>query len=355
MAMLDTQLLTFFNATMRGYESAAKKQPEQVLDLALADRAVRLKLADAGLSPLALPLSHLCRKTESSGKGPDLEIFAWAGPSDWHPPAPPWDFDQLSWFGEIAGLESDRFSVNYTADHHLLCMYDRERQRAIFWLPDAASLPFWEWAAPFRILFHWWSQGFGGQICHAAAIGHGGRGALLVGRGGSGKSTTSIACVEAGMEFVGDDYVLLTRSPVPMAHSLYNSAKIHTKFLHSALAPWSNQVVRQIGPEQKSVLLLDQCAPEQVRRSLPIVGVFQPRITANSQAVIVPQNAAQGLLSMAPSTMYQLPEARQETLSLLAAWARSVPSFSLRLGTDLSSAPALLQQWLATEEVALAS
>jgi hypothetical protein len=355
MATLDTQLQSFFEATLRGYELAASRQPELTLDLSLAERPVRLRLADKGLAPLSLPLSHLRREAGFPVERPELEVFAWAGPGDWRPPAPPWDFDQLSWFGEIAGLKGERFSANYTADFSLLCLYDRETRRAIFWLPDAENLPFWEWAAPFRILFHWWSRDFGGQICHAAAVGHGGRGALLVGRGGSGKSTTSIACVEAGMEFVGDDYVLLTRSPVPMAHSLYNSAKIHTKFLHSALAPWSKQVVRQIGPERKSVLMLDQCALQQVRRSLPIAGVFQPTITTNTQAAIVPQSAAQGLLSMAPSTMYQLPEARQETLSLLAEWARSVPSYSLRLGTDLSSAPAVLKQWLATKEVRLAS
>ena len=34
---------------------------------------------------------------------------------------------------------------------------------------------------------------------------------LLAGRGGSGKSTTAITCVDAGMQYVGDDYVLLTR------------------------------------------------------------------------------------------------------------------------------------------------
>ena len=111
------------------------------------------------------------------------------------------------------------------------------------------NLPYWETAAPFRILFHWWSQSFGGQISHAAAVGRDGKGVLLAGRGGSGKSTTAICCVDAGMEYVGDDYVLLTRTPTPTAHSLYNSAKIHTAFLRQALPHWQDRVAGEMGPE----------------------------------------------------------------------------------------------------------
>lgn len=351
----DRQLHDFFETLVDSYPRGSGRDPERILDLEIAGRPVRIRIAGEGLATLSLPLTHLTQPQREAASAVELEILVWCGPAGWHPPKPPWDFANLSWFGEIMGLESKRFSVNFTADHHLLCMYDRETKRAIFWLPSASMMPFWEYAAPFRIVLHWWSRDFGGQICHAAAVGHEGRGALLVGRGGSGKSTTSIACVDAGMEFVGDDYTLLTRWPTPTAHSLYNSAKVHTEFLHSALSPWSKQVVRQIGPERKSVLMLQQCAPQLVRRSLPIAGIFQPRVTTSLQAQIVPHSATEGLLSMAPSTMYQLPEARQETLSMLTEWVRSVPSYSLRLGTDLSSAPRALQRWLAETEVRCAS
>ena len=352
MAAGDQELHHFFEKSSERFEQAAAALGEQTRDFTIADRQVRVRFAGTSLVHLARPLEHL----EHGGSmdhtdKPELEILVWDGVGPWQPPAPPWDFEQLHWFGEVAGLGSDEFSVNFAADQGLLCMLHRPTRRAIFWLPDAQCLPFWETAAPFRVIFHWWAQTFGGHVAHAAAVGREGNGVLLVGRGGSGKSTTSIACVDAGMEYVGDDYVLLVRTPQPTAHSLYQTAKIHTRFLHRALSHWAGWVAGEIGPEGKSLLFLNEHLPQQMRRRLAVHGVIQPRVTANAQARIERQAAARGLLAIAPSTMYQLPEARQATLSFFAEWTRAVPAYLLHLGTDLTSAPRALSRLVADKEV----
>lgn len=351
MAVGDAQLNRFFEATVERYRDTTGRTGETIRDFRIAGRTVRIRFAGAGLSHLARPLEHVEAAPDSRTAAPSLDVLVWSGRGDARPPAPPWSFEQLHWFGEIAGLASTEFAVNYAADQGLLCMLHRPTGRAIYWLPDAAELPFWETAAPFRILFHWWAQSFGAHVTHAAAVGRNGDGILLVGRGGSGKSTTSIACVDSGMEYVGDDYVLLTRHPRPEAHSLYHSAKIHTKFLHASLRHWTSWVAGEIGPENKSLFFLREQIPAQVRASLRIVGIVQPRITSNPQARLLPAGAAQGLLAIAPSTMYQLPESRGETLAFFADWVRAVPAYLLQLGTDLTSAPRVLSQHLASEGV----
>ena len=220
------------------FDQAASRLGQRTHELAVAGRRVRVRFAGPALKHLIRPLAHLelggaAHPADDSG----LEILVWESTtSGIMPPPPPWNRSQVSYRGEITGLPSERISVNFNGEQCLVSLFHRPSQRAIFWIRDAADLPYWETCAPFRTLFHWWSQTFGGQIAHAAAVGRDGEGVLLVGRGGRGKSTTAAACVDAGMEYVGDDYILLTREPRPTAHSLYNCAKIHSSFLRLRVA-----------------------------------------------------------------------------------------------------------------------
>ncbi len=383
-----SKLENFFDETIAGFTCASEQLGGSTHDFRIAERHVRVRLAGDSLRhlirPLAhlkkssrisssclvhckshmkshckspcLPKSHIVTETEWPTAATALEIFALRdSPDGWLPPRPPWDFAQLGHGGAIAGLEDDRVLVNFTADHGLLCMYHRPTHRAVYWLPSADQLPYWELAAPFRILLHWWSQSFGGQIVHAAAVGCDGQGVLLAGRGGSGKSTTSIACVDVGMQYVGDDYVLLLPGKSPTAHSLYHSGKIHTAFLGRALPHWQSRVAAEIGPEHKSLLFLHECEPDRVRDRLTISAILQPKVGAGSRAQIVPQSASLGLLAIAPSTMYQLPRARQSTLSIIAESIRELPSYRLNLGTDVHSAPRGLIALLARREASYAA
>jgi hypothetical protein len=350
-AILAEELERFFDKTAQGFDRAACRLGESTQHFLVAGKHVRVRFAGPALVHLARPLAHLeCSPAARSSEDPEFEILAWDSTEGWLPPRPPWDFRQLAQGGAIAGLENDRTCVNFSAEHGLLCLYDRSTRRALYWLPDAQHLPYWETAAPFRILLHWWSQSFGGQISHAAAVGWEGKGVLLAGRGGSGKSTTAICCVDAGMEYVGDDYVLLTSTPVPTAHSLYHSAKIHTAFLRQTMPHWQDRVAGEIGPERKSLLFVHECLPHQMRDRLAICGVVQPKVTAAVNSRISPQPPSLGVLAIAPSTMYQLPEARQTTLSFFADWMQNVPTAKLDLGSDLASAPRELLTLLGSKE-----
>ena len=79
-----------------------------------------------------------------------------------------------------------------------------------YWVPDGNRAPPWEQAAPFRgISSSTWVARHGRRYVHGAAVGIGGRAALIVGPGGSGKSTTALTCFAAGMDYAGDDYCIV--------------------------------------------------------------------------------------------------------------------------------------------------
>jgi hypothetical protein len=348
-AKSDLLVQSFFDRMTGKYQNNAVRFGEAIHHSRIAGREVRVRIGDKSLEHLARPLAHLHAEF-SSARAASLEIMVFAGSDGWLPPQPPWDFLRLKNSGGMADWNSENFFVNFNADYFLLQMFHRPSGRGMFWIRDPQRLPFWETAAPFRMLLHWWAQGFGGQVCHAAAIGKHGQGMLLIGAGGSGKSSTSIACLNAGMEYVGDDYVLLTCDPVPKAHSLYHSAKIHTPFLRQAFPQWRGRAAAQIGPQNKSLLFINECLPRQIRSSLEIRANFQPKIDPANQASYRPLSNAQALLAIIPSTLNQLPDAHRETFSFLSRWVQAVPCYALPLGRDLASAPNRLLQYLIEKE-----
>ena len=53
----------------------------------------------------------------------------------------------------------------------------------------------------------------------------GGRGALIVGASGSGKSGTTLAGLMNGLQSVGDDYVVVDQGATIVAHSVFKLFK----------------------------------------------------------------------------------------------------------------------------------
>jgi hypothetical protein len=71
-----------------------------------------------------------------------------------------------------------------------------------------------------------WLAQSGALVLHAGAVGDGNGAALLLGRGGAGKSTTALACAARGMGVLGDDFCVMTMDGRLMVHGLYATAKI---------------------------------------------------------------------------------------------------------------------------------
>ena len=114
----------------------------------------------------------------------------------------------------------ERFRVALSS---AVAVLDRVRGEAIYHTADAQRLPYWELAHPARLVFSAWSETAQLGMCHAAAVGDGDVGLLVVGSGGAGKSTVALTCLNAGLRCAGDDYVLLETTSGPIAHSLYTS------------------------------------------------------------------------------------------------------------------------------------
>ncbi|MHB0870576.1 MAG: serine kinase, partial [Chloroflexota bacterium] len=313
-------------------------------------RSVRLRFAGSGLLPCITPaLRHLAAEPSLS---PDLTIHLWdsASTGAGAPPPPPWRAEDYLPRGEIRGYQGGSIYIAYLPATGALSMMDAVRHQALYWVPDAARLPYWESAAPLRSILHWWVGDTAYRLAHAAAVGIPSGGALLAGKGGSGKSTTALACLDAGLLYAGDDYVLIGTEPSPYVYSLYGSAKLDGKqagsFPHLAAAIQNHEKLET----EKALLFLHDRYPERLVHGLPIRAILLPRIAGRRETKIQKASTAAALAALAPTTIFQLPLAGRGVFQMIARFAQQLPAYSLELGWDIAAIPTLIADLLAELE-----
>jgi hypothetical protein len=254
--------------------------------------------------------------------------------------------------GDTWRLIDERFKVLYQPDVGILNMLDSEKSLAIYWVRDGGDLRLYEKASPLRTLLYWWMREHGRQMVHAAAVGNTTGGVLIGGKGGSGKTTTSLLCLDSGLLYAGDNYALLSQESVPVAHSLYNSCTLHAPHMHTRL-PWladkaSN--LDKLGVEKALVFVHDHY-PESVTTSVAVKAILLPEVTGQNVTTLTRISPAQSLALLAPSSIFILPAAGAEDFRYIGQFVKRVPSYALELGADLSAVPDLVMGLLSGASV----
>ena len=229
-----------------------------------------------------------------------------------------------------------------------LWLFRPEQAAAVFWAPDLDALPPWERISPLRSAARWWAAHQGGAMVHAGAVGDGERCVLLVGAGGAGKSTSTLACLGSGLQVLGDDYCLLqspgapTAAPTkgPIAYGMYRYAKLDERSL--ALLPAMRE--RVIGLAWRGKWLVDLGITEA--NALSVAAVCEVVQDPSSPTRVEPLSRMEALRALAPSTLFQQRLWERETWEALTATIRFVPTFRL-LVNDPLDVPDQVRQLLA--------
>jgi hypothetical protein len=293
---------------------------------------------------LTRALAHLETKTGAA----ETDIGLWDSASTGvAPPEPPWDVQDFLAREQTCGVNGERILAAFEAGANAqLSVLDRKSGAGFYWVPSAGEVSFWERPAPVRTLLHWWLREHGSQLVHAGAVGCTEGGVLLGGKGGSGKSTVALACLEAGLGHVSDDYALLSTAGAPAVRALYSTAKLNAGHMQRTLPRLVSAASEIRGQDGKAVLFLQELYPERLLAGFPLKAVLVPRVTGEPGSKLRRVAAAYGVSAIAPSTMFQLRWAGQDDLKNMAQAIRQVPNYVLELGTDLAEAAALVRELL---------
>jgi len=214
----------------------------------------------------------------------------------------------------------------------------RATKFAYFAVRDLDALPWWVSGSPLQTILHVWMREKEMQLTHCAAITNKKSGILLAGKGGSGKSTTLLSCLQEGFDILGEDYVLLGQE---RAHSVYQTAK-WTPQTRKIFPSYESYIANpDVADREKALVYYKDIFPSQIALSSPIHAIVSLRIGSSphlEEGTI--QNSLQSLLL---STAMQLPHPDPRTNSLLCSFAKPLAHYRLTLGPDLKANVALLR------------
>lgn len=352
----------FFDAMLTGFQYAASKSEFSEKRFRIGGRLVAMQFAGHGTPRNLVPaLEHLevkdCEAAAPESLNAELTIHCWDSASTGVPLPPLIEalqqlirqncYEHLSPRQEIKQISNAGFPATYEAGTGIFSVLDAKQRSAVYWLNDADDLKYYERGAPVRTILNWWLEPLNMQCIHAGAVGTPDGGILLTGKGGSGKSTTALACVESDLMYASDDYCLVSSEPKPHVFSLYNTAKM------CGLADLQRQPQYlplidnpNCGPDEKLLLFLHQHRPEKVITDFPLKAIFIPQVTGRPDTQLTPVRGAEAVRAIVPTTLFQLPGSQQAAFHRMTKLVRSLPAFRLELGTNIAEIPTVISDFL---------
>jgi hypothetical protein len=259
--------------------------------------------------------------------------------------APPYRITSRQHLDRLHNYERDQLSVRYNPITLTWSACFGARRLAAIWTADVALMPDWDDAAPCRELFHRMILPTECFLAHAAGIGVGGRGVLLTGRSGSGKSTTTAAAVTSGLVTAGDDFVLVDpRSR--RTYALYDSLKLDSRSGQRFAELTAHAANANRDPSEKCRVHLARSHPSGFARQLPIDAVLLAQADGARKTSIVPATPGEAMRALVPSTICLVRGGEAETIHKSTLFLRNMRAFRCDLGSDPKEAIATISAFV---------
>ena len=177
------------------------------------------------------------------------------------------------------------------------------------------------------------------QLVHGGAVGTPAGGVLLAGKGGSGKSTSVLACLDSEMLYAADDYCLVTPDPQPYVYSIYSSANLNADSV-KRLPHLSSAIAEPAAlANEKAVLFLNKDWHAKLILGFPLVAILLPAHPCAGDTTLVPTTVIEASRALCLSTIIQLPRADSISSKRIQRLVSALPCYTLDLGTDLKQIP----------------
>ena len=316
-------------------------------DCLFAGRPVRVRSVGDRLGEVTgRALAHLAIRGGQAAE-PVLCIDLWDGAES----ATPWQM-----MAAKNGLGID-YWFSASADQRYVVMerlrelawFDRQAGHIVGWISNANELNLAEQArvAYFPVLL--WLRDRDIQVVHSGLVAENGSGVLLAGESGDGKSTTTLACLMGGLDFLSDDHVWIEAVDGNefLGHGLYASVNIRAEQLESFESMAGHGIAGNHPREGKSLVFLHPLFPERIKSTTRIRAVAIPRIVESDKSRFSPAPKGEAALAMIRNSMLEWSFKRMPNAAArfgrVSSLVNSVPCFHLELGQDLNDIPRCLR------------
>jgi len=298
------------------------------LELQFASPALRAELTPA-FAHLAVDAADL----------PSLTVRLWDSETSQLPPPPHPEVSAQHPEGAFFHFHNPPLRGVYQPGLNSLSILDSGARTAWHWVASAQNQPYWEKASPIRQILFWWLESREFLQVHGGAVGTSDGGVLLVGKGGSGKSTVALAALGSPLLYAGDDYVAVTLDPSPRVASLYNSGKLEPQHVNGLLSHLLENVTNLDRlDDEKAVIYTHRHFPSHVTSGFPLRAVLVPRVRPESKTSrVVDVSKAEAFSALAPSTMVQLHTGGRATFAALGRLIERLPAYGLEIGSDVAA------------------
>ncbi|MEM7164173.1 MAG: hypothetical protein AAF581_01840 [Planctomycetota bacterium] len=238
-------------------------------------------------------------------------------------------------------LRYDRATITKTID--------RTSNEIFICVEDAEKLRLNDRTKPFPHFLATWYFDRGVQLLHAGLVSKNGQGVLIGGTGGSGKSTTSIACALAGFDFLGDDTVgTVIREDGCFGYACYNAVRSAARNIEWFPDLQAASHLLPATPDDKGKVLtyMSEVSSVSTVPGVAIAGIVVPTVIGSGPTEIATAPGGVTLRKLAPSTLLRGLGGGTTGFAHMAQLTRVLPCFALTLGDSVRDVPRVVGQLL---------
>jgi len=180
-------------------------------------------------------------------------------------------------------------------------------------------------------------------MAHMAGLALNGKGLLIAGESGAGKTTLALALVRAGFAFLADDTVFLSTSNGLRALAFPDEIDVTPQT--AAFFPELRRLEQEpipMGREKRPICAGKVCQMVPCWECKPAIMVF-PRPARSSESTLAPMPKADALMELVCNVLRTEPRSAQAHLDALAALVKQCRCYRLQTGRDFDKLAVLLR------------
>jgi hypothetical protein len=262
---------------------------------------------------------------------------------------PPWNFphSDTRHLERIHVSRDQKITAFYDHDRKFWMILNIERKHALFWAAELKDIPFWEKAAPFKQILNWYLANTPYFMMHGGAVSYGNASVLLVGPGGSGKSSTVGSCFAENLDVSGDDLIIVGKGCSHYeVYGIYNSIKLLPNTNSTIKNLFSTNNLKNCG-DKKMGRYTDLRANSLSNKSI-ILALFNCTISEYGITKISSMSPISMMKFVIPPTIFLLRGHEAIAIKKIATMIREVQCCKLELGAKPPEIVSAIKQFIQT-------